>query len=252
MVRALRNAGATVVSVDGGPDVGVHVFVETLNADDLAALASAARPTVAVLNKADLTGFRGGGPMAAAAGRCRQLERAHAVPVRPLSALLAVAGTEPGVLDDAMLEGLRLLTGGDADLPEALRRRMAAELDLFGTACAVSALRSGAGRDGVARVLRSASGLTEVCAAIDGAAAPVHYSRLPDGTDDGTVLARMTAAVSVLAAAGAPDPCAQAREDQLRRAIHWERYARGPVSTLHRACAHDVARGAMRLWARDR
>lgn len=259
VVRALRNAGLTVVAdvdgdVDACVDVRLHVFVETFNADDLAALASAADPTVAVLNKADLTGFRGDGPMVAAARRCRELERVHAVPTRPFSALLAVAGTDPAVLDAAMLDGLRRLSTPAAEVPGALRRRMAAELDLFGAACALSALRSDAGCDGVAHLLRSVSGLAELCAAIDRAAAPLRYSRLAVGpaADDEAVMTRMTAAVAVLAAAGAPDLPGITSEDQLRRAIHWDRYARGPVSELHRACARDVARGALRSWARAR
>ena len=115
VARALRGAGLTAAEAEapglGDPevdvDVDVYVFVETLNPDDRAALASAVRPTVAVLNKADLAGFGGNGPMAAATRRCRQLERATAVPTRPLSALLAVAGTDPGVLDAAMIDALR-------------------------------------------------------------------------------------------------------------------------------------------------
>ncbi len=255
VVRALRNAGLTVVAdVDGDVDVRLHVFVETFNADDLAALISAAHPTVAVLNKADLTGFRGDGPMVAAARRCRELERVHAVPTCPFSALLAVAATDPAVLDAAMLDALRRLSTPPAEVPGALRRRMAAELDLFGAACAVSAVCSGAGRDGVAQLLRSVSGLAELCAAIGRAAAPLHYARLAAGpaADDAAVMTRMTAAVAVLAAAGAPDQPGMTRDDQLRRAIHWDRYARGPVSELHRACARDVARGALRRWARAR
>ena len=267
--RALRNAGRAVAgpgeSADVAVDVDVYVFVETLNADDRAALASAVRPTVAVLNKADLAGFRGSGPMATAAERCRELERATAVPTRPLSALLAVAGTDPAVLDAAMIDALRTLATAPADLSDGLRRRLAADLDLFGTACAVSAVRSGARRGDVAALLRTASGLGELCAEIDRAAAPVRYRRLIDTlaalgsedaraaqscTGDDVVLARMAAAAAVLRAAGAPDRECTTRSDHLRRAVHWQRYAGGPVSALHRACATDIARGALRLWAR--
>lgn len=253
VIRALRNAGLTVVARDASADfdVYVHVFVETVNRDDLALLRSAAHPAVAVLNKADLTGFGGDGPMATAARRCRELERAHAVPVRPLSALLAVAGTDPVVLDTELMEVLRAVARA-AEVPAALRHRLAAELDLFGTACAVAAVRSGAGRGDTAHLLRSVSGVAEVCMAIERAAATVRYARLGEGpaVDDEAVVARMAAAAAVLVAAGAPDPRCITRADQLRRAVHWERYARGPLSDLHRACARDVARGALRLWAR--
>ena len=32
-----------------------------------------------------------------------------------------------------------------------------------------------------------------------------------------------------------------------RRALHWSRYARGPVNALHRRCAADITRGSLRL-----
>jgi hypothetical protein len=265
MGRALRGAGWALAAPGEPADVEVYVFVETLNADDRAALASAVRPTVAVLNKADLAGFRGSGPMAVAAERCRELERSTAVPTRPLSALLAVAGTDPAVLDATVIEALRTLATSPAAVPDGVLRRLAIDLDLFGTACAVSAVRSGACRDDVAALLRTASGLGELCAEIDRAAASVRYRRLINVlaaqgsedpraaqacTADEVVLARMAAAAAVVRAAGAPDMECTSRSDHLRRAVHWQRYAGGPVSALHRACATDIARGALRLWAR--
>ena len=36
----------------------------------------------------------------------------------------------------------------------------------------------------------------------------------------------------------------------LPRAVRWQRYSRGPVSDLHRACGADIARGSLRLWSR--
>ena len=269
VARALRAAGVRVAGPADAdvdvpdvdvpdvdvPDVDVYVFVETLNADDRAVLASAARPTVAVLNKADLAGFRGSGPMTRAAARCRELQRATAVPTRPLSALLAVAGTDPAVIDATVVDALRTLPAAPTRVvPEGMRRRLAADLDLYGTACAVSAIRSGAGRDAVADVLRTVSGLDELCAEIDRAAAVVRYRRLigtpATAISDDAVLARMATAAAVLRAAGLPDPDCTMRSDHLRRAIHWQRYARGPVSSLHRACALDIARGLIRLWVR--
>lgn len=265
VIRALRNVGRTVAAAGESVDVDVYVFVETLNADDRAALSSSMRPTIAVLNKADLAGFGGDGPMAAAAQRCRELQRATAVPTRPLSALLAVAGTDPAVLDAALVDALRTLSTAPGGPADGARHRLAADLDLFGTACAVSAVRSGAGGADIAALLRTVSGLGEVCAAIDRASAVVHYRRLTGVlaefgaddaraarllTSDAVVLARMAAAAAVVDSAGVPDPQGCSRPDHLRRAIHWQRYARGPVSSLHRACAVDIARGALRLWAR--
>jgi hypothetical protein len=58
---------------------------------------------------------------------------------------------------------------------------------------------------------------------------------------DAVVLARMRAATDAMADSGPAD--------LLRRAIHWQRYARGPVSVLERDCATDIARGALRLWS---
>lgn len=75
-------------------------------------------------------------------------------------------------------------------------------------------------------------------------------------TGDVVVLARMRAAAAVLSTAavpaGLPDPdelgdCSEA--ELLNAVIGWQRYARGPVGELYRACATDVARGLLRLWA---
>lgn len=263
-MRALRNVGRMVAGPGESADVDVYVFVETLNADDRAVLRSPMRPTVAVLNKADLAGFGGNGPMAAAAQRCRELQRVTAVPTRPLSALLAVAGTDPAVLDAGLFDALLSLSTAPGRPADGARHRLAADLDLFGTACAVTAVRSGADRADLAALLQTASGLGEVCAAIERASAVVHYRRLTGVlaeigaddahtarmlTSDGVVLARMAAAAAVVDPAGVAGPECGSRSDHLRRAVHWQRYARGPVSALHRACAMDVARGALRLWA---
>lgn len=78
-------------------------------------------------------------------------------------------------------------------------------------------------------------------------------------TGDEVVLARMRAAAAVLATAPADLPgledlrdCTEA--DLLDAATGWQRYARslgarGPVGDLRRACAVDMARGMVRLWA---
>jgi hypothetical protein len=74
---------------------------------------------------------------------------------------------------------------------------------------------------------------------------------------DDTVVARMAAAVALAEAVGLDpvklDPVNWDRDDpaaHLPRAVRWQRYSRGPVSDLHRACGADIARGSLRLWSR--
>lgn len=270
VVRALQAAGMTVCAPDAAPNVApeleVRVVVETFTAEDLAAL-SGGRPTVVVLNKADLIGFTGAGPMVAAVSRCRELRRRTGLPVVPLSALVALAALDPVGLDDGLIDPLRALAGGPAQLSAPVRGRLLTRLDLFGIATAVAALRDGADRIAVRAALRRVSGVDTVCAEIDRAAAPVRYRRMravlteltgmsagPAGArlaqflaGDDVVLARMAAAAEVLAAAGMPIPRAG---DPLRMAIDWQRYSASPVSELHRWCGLDLSRGALRLWDR--
>jgi hypothetical protein len=70
---------------------------------------------------------------------------------------------------------------------------------------------------------------------------------------DPVVLTRMSLAAEVMAAEvmGADVPEVGPGTGHLRRALYWRRYGRGPVSQLHRSCAADIARGSLRLWARD-
>lgn len=270
VVRALQAVGMTVCAPDAAPNVApeleVRVVVETFTAEDLAAL-SGGRPTVVVLNKADLIGFTGAGPMVAAVSRCRELRRRTGLPAVPLSALVALAALDPAGLDDGLIDPLRALAGGPAQLSAPVRGRLLTRLDLFGIATAVAALRDGADRIAVRAALRRVSGVDTVCAEIDRAAAPVRYRRMravlteltgmsagPAGArlaqflaGDDVVLARMAAAAEVLAAAGMPIPRAG---DPLRMAIDWQRYSAGPVSELHRWCGLDLSRGALRLWDR--
>lgn len=66
---------------------------------------------------------------------------------------------------------------------------------------------------------------------------------------DAAVLARMRAAARVLGEAGLEVDTADDRDSHLRRAVHWQRFSRGPVPAQHRACAGDVVRGSLRLWS---
>ena len=268
VARMLRAAGVVVAGPGGESEVDVYVVAETLKPEDRAVLTRPARPCVAVLNKADLTGFGGDGPFAAAAAHCERLRQSIGTPIYPLAALAAVAALERGVLDGAMVDALQLLTAEPATLASAdgfvaaehrlirpVRERLLAELDLFGIAHALVALRDGAG---VAAALRRASGVDAVLAAITRAAAPARYHRLVEdttaeiGSDDAAVAARMAAAIAVVEAAGMPvdhdhDDDVDAH---LRRAVAWRRYSRGPVSDLQRRCADDIVRGSLRRWER--
>jgi hypothetical protein len=288
--RALRGAGLVVTGPGVAADVGVYVFTESLTGDDRAALAEARLPTVAVLNKADLAGFRGDGPMAIAAARCRELQSSTGVPTRPLAALLAVAAGDPAVLDPELVAALQQLTEGSARVNPAtvsprIRRRLLAELDLFGIAIAVAAVSGGADPAALAALFRQLSGLNSVIAEIDRVGAPSRYRRLVDAlaplvgqsvgprgarvaeflAGDAVVLARRAAAADVLTAAGeipageipaGEIPAGEIPDDSgepdaaLRRAIFLQRYARGPVAVLHRACGTDIVRGELRLWRR--
>jgi hypothetical protein len=67
---------------------------------------------------------------------------------------------------------------------------------------------------------------------------------------DETVLAVMAAAVDVVEAAGVMVDRGDDAAAHLYRAVHWRRYSRGPVDTLHRSCGVDIARGSLRLVGR--
>ncbi|KDF00137.1 hypothetical protein Y900_014605 [Mycolicibacterium aromaticivorans JS19b1 = JCM 16368] len=267
VTRVLHGAGVAVVASTAVADLDVHVFAETLKPEDRRALTMSPRPVVAVLNKADLTGFGGRGPVAAAAERCRLLGDRVGVTVYPLAGLAAAAAVDDRILDDELLGALRTLTvdpadlgstdrfaGGEHRLPNAVRQRLLADLDLFGIAHAVLALRSGAERAGVIAALRRASALDGLLAGLEAIAAPVRYRRLTeqfaDSAADEVVAARMAAAVEVVEAAGMTVDADVSAHAHLRRAVVWQRYSHGPVSRLHSRCGADIARGSLRLWER--
>jgi len=267
--RALRGAGAAVVARGEPADIDVYVFCETLTREDIAALSASRRPVVALLNKADLTCFRGDGPMAVAAQRCREFQRRTGVPTRPLAALLAAAAS-PGELDRSLIDALEAVTVQPARVTPAIARRLLAELDLYGIAVAATAVSGGADPVALAALLRKISGIQAVLDEIDRAGAAIRYRRLigtlaglaehavgPRGArvaeflaSDAVILARMAAATEVIAVPEKTAGAADGSAAHLRRAIHWQHYARGPVSALHRACGTDIARGALRLWLR--
>jgi len=272
---ALVAAGIDVVD-DAGADVDVLVIAEVAKPED--AVRSA---TLVVLNKADLSGFGPGGPIAVAQRRCAQLADLAGTPTEPMVALLAVAAMDYSVLDAQLLGALRTLVDEPADLrtPDGfvsgahrlappLRRRLIETLDLFGIAHSVVILRddgAGAGAREVRAALRRVSHIDEVIRRIDAVAVEARYRRMLGVLDDlqvlavtdrqiaaflaadDTVLARMSAAVDVVEGVGLTvDPCDDPAA-HLHRALHWRRYGGGPVTDLHRACAADIARGSLRL-----
>nr|WP_306454896.1 hypothetical protein [Mycolicibacterium malmesburyense] len=279
VTAALGSAGVEVTP-DGGAEVDVLVIAEALKPEDRAFLDRSDRPTVVVLNKADLSGFGAAGPMAHAfhrAARCRALT---GLPTVPMVALLADVDLT-GDLRDA----LRTLLTAPADvsstdafvhaphpLPREVRERLLGALDRFGIAHAVLALDRGASLETLPNHLRKLSQLDRVVGHIHAAGAPLRYRRLRSAltqlralatqsgdsrlaelvVGDDAVLTAMAAAVDVVEAAGARVDRGDDADSHLRRAVHWRRYANGPVNALHRACAADISRGSLRLLERSR
>lgn len=246
--RALDGAGrAAGIAVDGPAaerdvDAVVYVITEVVKPEDTQAIASAGRPVLAVLNKADLAGSlsgRGGnGPSAAARARCTELSALIGVPMEPMTGLLAVAALDD--LDSAQWTALSALAAhpgtacfdgsfaaflaADAPVPTEVRQRLLDTLDLFGTALAVAALRQGRTPAQVLTLLHRMSGVDAVLAKIGALGAEARYQRVLDAvaelealaagggrlaerisgflSRDDTVLARMAAAVDLAEAAG--------------------------------------------------
>jgi hypothetical protein len=276
-VRAALTATGVDV-VDDGADVEVLVVAEVAKPED-----GTGRATLVVLNKADLSGFGPGGPIASAHRRTAQVAARTGTPTEPMVALLAVAALDDSVLDAPLLDALRTLVdepadlrspdaflGGDHRLPLAAREHLLESLDLFGIAHSVVILRDAPTSADVREVraaLRRVSRIDEVIERIDALAADARYRRLLELADelqelsitdgriaeflggDDTVLARMTAAVAVVESVGLTVDPSNEPAAHLRRAVHWRRYGGGPVNDLHRACAADITRGSLRLLA---
>ncbi|MGE2722482.1 hypothetical protein [Mycolicibacterium celeriflavum] len=279
VTAALSSAGVEVCP-GGGADVDVLVIAEALKPEDRAFLDTSDRPTVVVLNKADLSGFGAAGPMAHAyhrAARCRALT---GMPTVPMVALLADVE-----LTGDLCDALRTLLTEPADvsstdafvqaphpLPREVRERLLGVLDRFGIAHAVLALDRGVSLESLPTHLRKLSQLDRVVEHIHAAGAPLRYRRLRTAltqllalatqsddaplaklvASDDVVLTVMTAAVDVVEAAGAHVDRGDDADTHLRRAVHWRRYGNGPVNALHRACAADISRGSLRLLGRSR
>jgi hypothetical protein len=280
---ALAGASSGIaVTSPGAAELDVYVFAEVIKPEDRHAVAAAPRPALAVLTKADLGGWLSGG---AAHTRCGQFSELVGIPVEPMIGLLAGAGLVD--LDADLWAALRTLAahpGGAGALdaghegflrsdlpvpvavPVAVRRRLLATLDLFGTALGIAAIQRGATPAQVRALWRKVSRVDAVVEKVRTVGAEVSYRRVLDAvaelealavcggdlgariTDflshDDTVLARMDLAMEL--AGLNPD----ASDDHLFMAVRWQRYSRGPVNDLQRACGADIARGSLRRYAR--
>ena len=284
VAAALARAGVTVVDDDKAADVDVVVVAEALKPEDRAMLrgsgsirSSLARPTLVVLNKADLAGFGAGGPIAVADRRAAEYQALTGTRTLPMVGLLATA-----TLDEELIGALRLLTAEPADLtstdeflsadhrlPRAVRARLLDTLDLFGIAHGVLALRQGADAAALPAVLRRLSQVDRVLAQLAATGAEVRYRRVRSAlvqlrtlaargqpalaeflAGDEAVIAVMAAAVDVVQAAGLTVDPDDRPSAHLHRALHWHRYSRGPVDHLHRSCGADICRGSLRLLRR--
>ena len=278
-VRGRRGVGCSVVaralnqSATAGtePDVVVYVIAEVVKPEDsraVRALAAAQRPVLAVLNKADVAGFGGDGPMAFAQARCKHFSALLGVPVQPMIGLLAVAAQEDG-LDDASCAALRTLAADPsvASVAADVRLRLVDTLGLFGVAVAVGAVRQSKTAAQVRALLRKVSGVDAVLEQVAAVGAEVRYRRVLDAVAelealavsngeigeflarDDTVIARMAAAVDLAESAGLQVGSCHGSAAHLAEAVRWQRYRLGPVSDVHRACGADIARGSLRLWS---
>lgn len=276
---ALAGAGVTVCEAGAqDADVDVVVIAEVLKPEDRAAVAGTDRPCVVVLNKADLSGFARGGPIAVAQARADQFRTVTGIPTVPMVAHLAVAA-----LDAELLGALAVLAETPADLgsvdrfvdgehpvARALRRRLLDTLDVFGIAHAVLATRTYGSSAGakLPAILRRLSRVDAVIDQVAAASAEVTYRRVCAASaeldrlaiddrrvaalvcSDALVLARMAAAVDVVRAAGLAVELGDDVASQQRCAVRWRNYSRGPVSLLHHGCGADIARGSLRRLAR--
>ena len=256
-----------VVTASADADVQVHVLAEVVKPEDRAAIDAAGRPVLAVLNKADLIattapGRHPDGPTSAARARCAQLSARAGVSIEPLVGILAVAA-----LDDASWEGLGAVAGGHG-VDAAVRGRLTDTLDVFGTRQAIAAIRRGAARGDVDALLRGLSGIDAVVDKIGRLGEQTRYRRMLDAvaeletmavTDrriseflahDDTVVARMMAAFQAVEALGMSVDRGDTAAAHLRRAVHWQRYRRAPVTGTERACGADIVRGSLRLWSK--
>jgi hypothetical protein len=285
VAAALRDHGVAVTADTAAADVQVLVIAEALKPEERA-MAATDRPTLIVLNKADLTGSRSGGALPNAHRTAADVQRRTGTPTVAMVGLLAgtlgasEATGNTTALDDDLVDALRRLvhtaadlrsvdafTSGDHPVGREVRTRLLERLDRFGIAHAVLALARGADPATLPTLLQRLSNVDAVLARLDAASAPVRYRRLRAAlaemhslavqlddqallgllNSDAAVLATMTAAVDVVEADGIRVDPGDDPDAHRRRAAQWRRYSRGPVDALHRRCGADITRGSLRL-----
>jgi hypothetical protein len=275
VAAALRDHGVTVTPDTAAADIQVLVIAEALKPEERA-MAATDRPTLIVLNKADLTGSRSGGALPNAHRTAADVQRRTGTPTVAMVGLLG----KTTALDDDLVDALRTLvhtaadlrsvdafTSGDHPVGREIRTRLLERLDRFGIAHAVLALARGADPATLPTLLQRLSNVDAVLARLDAASAPVRYRRLRAAlaemhslavqlddqallgllNSDAAVLATMTAAVDVVEADGIRVDPGDDPDAHRRRAAQWRRYSRGPVDALHRRCGADITRGSLRL-----
>lgn len=283
VAAAIAGAGVTVVADAGCADIEVRVVAEVLKPEERAALRAlrdASVATLVVLNKADLTGADGGGPLRSAERRAAAIATTVGLRVVPMVAHLADAH-----LDDDEMAALGVLAVSPVDmtstdavvrsqhpLPADLRARLLEKLDRFGIAQSILAVADGQAGPAVVRQLRACSRIDRVLECLEAVAAPVRYRRLHGAlhelrtlaaqsgddeldaflTGDEVVIAVMAAAVDVVQASGLDVDRGDDAEAHARRAVRFQAYARGPVEVMHHRCATDIVRGSLRLLGRVR
>jgi hypothetical protein len=246
--RALRRRGVHVVA-EPSAELRLLVIAEVLKGEDRAVLEASELPTVTLLTKADVGGSIG----------CDA--------VVPMSGLLATVTALDGESEAALrrfaeeppdLSSVDAFLDAAHPVDRAVRARLLERLDRFGIVTAVRAFAAGAEPADVVELLQQLSNVDAVLARLRAVAAPVRYRRVQHAlgelrtmaarTDDqrvwqflaadATLAALTVTAVDVLESAGwvvgYDDP------------VLWSRYAWGPLTALHRACAADVLRGALR------
>ncbi|MBW0016370.1 MAG: hypothetical protein JO236_02300 [Mycobacterium sp.] len=276
VARALAAAGRPAglsVAPAGGADVVVYVITEVVkleDADEIAVLASSLAPVLVVLNKADLCGFAGDGPITAAQARCRQFAAHLGAAVEPMIGLLAVTALDDQLDDDlwAALHALASCPGGSVSLdgsfdgflgannpvPTDARLRLLDALDLFGTALAVAAVRQRNGPAQLRALLRRVSCVDGVVDRIVALGAETRYQRVLDAvaelealavsgdqagervseflSRDDTVIARMGAAVDLAEALGLPVGVRDDPAGHLPRAVRWQQFSLGKLGSV--------------------
>ncbi|MDT5127510.1 MAG: hypothetical protein QOH54_3154 [Mycobacterium sp.] len=275
VAAALRDHGVAVTADTAAADVQVLVIAEALKPEERA-MAATDRPTLIVLNKADLTGSRSGGALPNAHRTAADVQRRTGTPTVAMVGLLG----KTTALDDDLVDALRTLvhtaadlrsvdafTSGDHPVGREIRTRLLERLDRFGIAHAVLALARGADPATLPTLLQRLSNVDAVLARLDASSAPVRYRRLRAAlaemhslavqlddqallgllNSDAAVLATMTAAVDVVEADGIRVDPGDDPDAHRRRAAQWRRYSRGPVDSLHRRCGADITRGSLRL-----